>query len=118
MGNEPQRVCAACGIRPPTTADCAISGLIIRRDATHCADCYIAMANDRNARLPLEMRGIWPIDFDSLRAELPRWRERAEAEQIARVGARLVEITRFFGQSLPPDIISLGSSVGLNLGAS
>ena len=64
------------------------------------------------------MRGMWPIDFDMLRAELPRWRERAEAEQIARVGARLVEITRFFGQSPPPDIISLGSFVGLNLGAS
>jgi len=61
---------------------------------------------------------MWPIDFDMLRAELPRWRERAEPEQIARVGARLVEITRFFGQSLPSDIISLGSSVGPNWGDS
>ena len=64
------------------------------------------------------MRGMWPVDFDVVRAELPRWLERAEPERIARVGARLVEIARYFGQSLPSDIIPLGPSVGPGFGAS
>jgi hypothetical protein len=79
---------------------------------------YVAMANGRNAGLPLEIRGMWPVDFDILRAELPQWLERAEPERIARVGARLVEITRYFGQSLPSDIIPLGPSVGPGSGTS
>jgi hypothetical protein len=76
------------------------------------------MANDRNARLPPEMRGMWPVDFDTLRVELPRWLERAEPEAIPGVGARLVEITRYFGQSPPSDIILPGRSGSPGFGAS
>ena len=100
-------LCIACGMNAPTTAESSISGLPIRRISTFCFDCYITMANARNANLPLEMRGMWPIDVDLVRRELPGWLARAAPDQIVRIGARLAQIALYFKQMLPPDLLSL-----------
>lgn len=105
MDPDVQSRCIVCGSSECVIAECAVSGLVIRRTRTYCFDCYVAVAKARYPTLPLEMQGMWPIDFDLLRRELPAWLSASDADQRIRISHRLREIAAYFGQPWPSDIV-------------
>lgn len=105
MNFDAQSRCVVCGSSGCVVAECAVSGLVIRRDGTHCFACYVAMSKARSPTLPPDMQGMWPIDFELLRRELPPWLSASDADQRTRVNVRLREIAAYFRQTWPTDIV-------------
>ena len=97
-----QPVCDRCRIEPSTFGQYQAHGLILRY-LYFCPRCWPAVIEERRRELPRERWGSWPIDFDVLRAQLPKWAAEIAPEAVGPTAAYVAEIAAFYQQELPPE---------------
>jgi hypothetical protein len=94
-------LCARCNESPTVPAYVFIGELVVRR-LSFCSECVVEELAFRRRDLPLEMLGMWPIDFDVLREGLHEWLRERSDEDVRGAGESVARVMQFFRQEWPP----------------
>ena len=91
-----------CAVQPRIVAHVQLGELVVRR-LTLCGSCLENELRIRREAQPASLRGIWPIDFVELRANLDVWRSGRSTGEVQRTARRISLVMKWFEQEWPPD---------------